>query len=138
MESAKFAIVAFYLGLNALLFFWLSMKVIAVRRADQISIGDGGNQTLAHRMRAQGNAGEYMPIFFLLLALAAFLETPPLVLHLFGLAFTIGRVLHAFWFLKPSKNLKPRIAGMVLTLFSIAILAIGLIAHAVAIMAGGY
>ena len=135
---AKFAIVGFYLSINALLFIWLSIKVIGVRRGEQISIGDGDNKTLSHRVRAQGNAAEYMPIFFLLMVAAAALATPPIALHVFGAAFTIGRILHGYWFLNPSKNLKPRIAGMMLTLASISILAIGLLTHSVVIMAGGY
>ena len=138
IKMAKFAIVGFYLSINALLFIWLSFKVIGVRRSEQISIGDGDNQTLSHRMRAQGNAAEYMPIFFLLLGAAATLSTPPLALHIFGAAFTIGRILHGYWFLNPSKNLKPRITGMMLTLGSISILGVGLLAHSVVIMAGGY
>lgn len=135
---AKFAIVGFYLSINALLFIWLSIKVIGIRRDQMISIGDGDDKTLGHRIRAQGNAAEYMPIFFLLMGAAALLSTPPIALHIFGLAFTIGRIAHAYWFLNPSKNLKPRVAGMMLTLFSISILAIGLIAHSAVIMAGGY
>lgn len=135
---AGFAIVGFYLALNALLFIWLASKVIGLRQAGQVSIGDGENKKLAHRMRAHGNASEYMPIFFLMMGVAAALKTPPLALHLFGVAFTAGRLLHASWFLKPSKNMKPRVFGMILTLTSIAVLALGLIAHAVVIMAGGY
>ncbi|MEP1441935.1 MAG: MAPEG family protein [Hyphomicrobiales bacterium] len=135
---AKFAIVGFYLSINALLFIWLCFKVINVRRGEQISIGNGDNKKLHHRIRAQGNAAEYMPIFFLLMVGAASLSTPPLALHVFGAAFTVGRILHAYWFLSPSKNLKPRVAGMMLTLSSTSILAVGLLAHSVVIMAGGY
>jgi len=135
---AKFAIVGFYLSINAILFIWLSFKVIGIRRSQQISIGDGEDKTLSHRIRAQGNAAEYMPIFFLLMAAAALLSTPPIALHIFGLAFTVGRLLHAFWFLNPSKNMKPRISGMLLTLSSISILAVGLLVHSIVIMAGGY
>lgn len=135
---AKFAIVGFYLSINALLFIWLCIKVIGVRRGQQISIGDGDNKTLALRVRGQGNAAEYMPLFFLLLGSAAWLSAPPIALHILGLAFTIGRMSHAYWFLNPSRNMKPRIAGMMLTLSSTSILAIGLLIHSVVIMAGGY
>lgn len=135
---AQLAIVGFYLGLNALLFFWLSAKVIGIRRSDGVSIGDGENKQLAHFIRGQGNAAEYMPIFFIMLGIAALLNTPPIALHIMGLVFTVGRFLHASWFLKPSSNLKPRIAGMMLTFIAIIVLALGLIAHAVMIISGGY
>lgn len=136
---AKFAIVGLYLGINALIFIWLSFKVIGIRRGEKISIGDGENETLAYYVRGHGNAAEYMPIFFLLMIAAASLNTPPIALHLFGVLFTMGRLLHALWFVNPSfERIKQRIAGMLLTLSSIALLAIGLIIHATVIMAGGY
>ena len=135
---SKFAIVGFYLSLNALWFLWLSIKVIQIRRGQQISIGDGDDQALSYCIRGQANAAEYMPIFFLLLGVAALLSTPPIALHLFGLTFTVGRILHGYWFLNPSKNLKPRVLGMVLTLLSSGVLAIGLLVHAIVILAGGY
>lgn len=135
---ALLAIVGFYLGINALLFVGLAFKVIGFRRRDQISIGDGDNKALAHAIRGHGNAAEYMPLFFVMLGLAALLNTPPVALHLMGLTFTVGRFLHAYWFLNPSKNLMPRVSGMILTFASFAVLALGLIAHAMVIMAGGY
>ena len=135
---AEVAIVGFYLALNAFLFLILSRKVIAIRRDEQISIGDGDNKALAHRIRGQGNAAEYMPIFFLLLGAAAFLSAPPIAIHLFGVVFTIGRIMHAYWFLKMPESFKPRLYGMILTLTSISLLAISLFVHCLVIMAGGY
>lgn len=135
---AQFAIVGFYLSLNALLLLWLSVKVIGIRRKGQISIGDGGDKKLAHYIRGQGNAAEYMPMFFIMLSVSALIGTPPVALHVTGVAFTIGRFSHAIWFLKPSPNLKPRILGMMLTFLSMGVLALGLLAHAVVIMAKGY
>lgn len=135
---AQLAIVGFYLSINALVLLWLSFKVIGVRRGNQISIGDGDNKTLAHYIRGQGNAAEYMPMFFIMLVIAALINTPAIALHALGLAFTVGRILHASWFAKPSPNLSKRVTGMVLTLLSMAALALGLLAHAVVIMAHGY
>ena len=135
---AELAIVGFYLSLNAFILLYLSSKVIAIRRSEGVSLGDGGNKTLLHRIRGQGNASEYMPIFFLLLGVAALLSAPPIALHLFGAVFTLGRLMHAYWFLKMPEGFKPRFFGMVLTLASISLLAISLFVHCVVIMAGGY
>ncbi len=134
----SYAIVGFYLGVNALFFIFLSFKVIGLRQNNQASIGDGDNETLAYRIRAHGNAAEYMPIFFIALSLAAHLGTPPLALHILGVVFTAGRFFHAIWFLKPSLNIKMRIAGMLLTFSAIGLTALGLLAHGIVIMAGGY
>lgn len=135
---AELAIVGFYLALNAFLFLLLSSKVIAIRRSEQISIGDGNNNTLAHRIRGQANASEYIPIFFLLLGVAALLSAPAIALHLFAAVFTIGRILHAYWFLKMPESFKTRFYGMVLTLISMSLLAITLLGHCIVIMSGGY
>ncbi|MEP2943088.1 MAG: MAPEG family protein [Hyphomicrobiales bacterium] len=135
---AEFAIVGFYLGINALLVLWLSAKVIGVRRAEQISIGDGGNKMLSYFQRGHGNAVENIPIFFLMLGVAALLNTPPIALHVLGVLFTLGRILHGYWFTHPSDDIKTRFVGMLLTLISMAVLALGLIAHSAVIMAGGY
>lgn len=135
---AQLAIVGFYLSINALVLIWLSAKVIGVRRGNQISIGDGDNKTLAYYIRGQGNAAEYMPMFFIMLGIAALINTPPVALHALGVAFTIGRILHASWFVKPSPKMSKRVSGMVLTFLSMGILALGLFAHAIVIMAQGY
>lgn len=134
----QLAITGFYLGINALLVLWLCAKVIGVRRTHQISIGDGGDKTLTYFRYGLSNAIEYMPMFFIMLVVAALLNTPPIALHVLGLSFTTGRLLHAYWFTHPSTNRKLRIAGIRLTLVSMAILAIGLIVHCIVIMAGGY
>jgi len=44
-----------YAGLVALLFLYLSSRVIRVRRGQRISLGDGGDEAMAQRIRAQGN-----------------------------------------------------------------------------------
>ncbi|MFM9841899.1 MAG: MAPEG family protein [Dongiaceae bacterium] len=48
-----------YAGLPALLFVFLSVRVIGMRRATRIGPGDGGNAQLLRRQRAQGNFAEY-------------------------------------------------------------------------------
>lgn len=55
----------------ALVNFWLAMRIGRVRTAEKISIGDGGNDLLSRRMRAQLNFAENTPW---VLALVAALE----------------------------------------------------------------
>ena len=84
-------------GLLGLLLLVLSFRVIAVRRAGQVSVGTGGNKLLEKRMRSHGNFCEYVPFCLILLGLleaGAALPTPALQ----GLAalLIIARLSHPF------------------------------------------
>ena len=56
---------------------------------------------------------------------------PVWVIHLFGLSFLAGRVLHGVYFIRGREPLNQRVLGMALTLGATGLLAIGLILHAV-------
>ena len=45
----------------ALVNFWLGMRIGKIRHAESISVGDGGNEALIRRMRAQANFIEQAP-----------------------------------------------------------------------------
>jgi uncharacterized membrane protein YecN with MAPEG domain len=55
-------------GACALLSIWLALRVSHLRRLRKVSIGDGGDERVATRMRAHANFAEYTPIFLILLA----------------------------------------------------------------------
>ena len=63
-------ITAFYAGLLALLFLFLSARTITYRRAQQVEIGDGGNRELLRRVRVHGNFAEYVPLGIVLMGLS--------------------------------------------------------------------
>ncbi len=78
----------------ALINFWLAMRIGNVRRAEKVSIGDGGNDLLARRMRAQLNFAENTPW---VLALTAAIEISGKGAHWLPYvvaAYMIGRVAH--------------------------------------------
>ena len=56
-------------GLLALLLLFLSALVIAGRVKFKIDLGDGGNEQMRQRMRAQANFVEYVPMALILLML---------------------------------------------------------------------
>ena len=97
MEPA-IAAVALYAGLNALVLVGLSVQTGRVRARTRISIGDGGHPRLIRVMRGHANAIETIPVVLLLLALIAWLGAPAWVLHLLGVALTVGRVFHGLHF----------------------------------------
>lgn len=124
------AITPIYAGLLALLFIFLSARVIVVRRNDRISLGDGENPKMAYRIRAQANFAEYAPIGLILLLMAEIQGAPFWVVHLLGAILLIARLLHGWAFNQQPHNLKARTAGTLLTLAMITFSAIANIGHA--------
>ncbi|MBT0956224.1 MAPEG family protein [Alphaproteobacteria bacterium KMM 3653] len=122
-------ITAIYAALITGIFLALSLRVIRYRRSHRLGLGDAGDKSLLKRMRAQANCAEYAPIGLILLALIEAQGTPGWVVHIFGLTLLIGRALHAYGFSASPPVMKLRIAGMMLTLFALATMALGLLAH---------
>ncbi|MEK7215722.1 MAG: MAPEG family protein [Chloroflexota bacterium] len=83
-------------GLLALLLLFLSGYVIAGRVKFKIDIGDGGNETMRQRIRAQANFTEYVPVALILMLL---METgsvgPAWLLVAMGVTLVIARLWHA-------------------------------------------
>ena len=111
-----------YASLAAFLMVWLSLKVIKIRRSNKISIGDGGIDDLTIAIAAQSNAVEYIPISLLLLFALEYNQANMLAIHLLGAALIIGRIVHAKGLL--SSNLKQRVLGMQITIYTLLALAI--------------
>lgn len=105
----------------ALINLWLAFRVGILRRSEKISIGDGGNERLTARMRAQLNFTEYAPLVVILIALIELAVGT--VEWLWGAAalFVIARILHPFgmdgW--KPGRAI-----GIILTFAILAGLAL--------------
>lgn len=111
-----------YASLSALLIVWLSLNVIKKRHANKVSIGDGGKDELTLAMATQSNAIEYIPIALLLLFALEFNHANLLIIHGLGVALLIGRLTHARAML--TNNLKTRVLGMQITIYTIIGLAI--------------
>ncbi|MDE0541108.1 MAPEG family protein [Vibrio sp. VA3] len=106
-------ITALYANILAILIIWLAVQVIKQRRLNQIAYADGEVEALQIARSAQSNATEYIPITLILMALLEFNSAYPTLIHLTGIIFVIGRVIHAKGILK--KDLKKRIRGMQVT-----------------------
>lgn len=111
-----------YAGLLAFWIVWLSLRVIKLRRAKRIRLGDGGDSELQTAIRAQGNAVEYAPLSLILLVLLEFNHAHAALVHLGGVVLVAGRVTHARGLL--TDNLRFRVLGMQLTFFTLIGLAI--------------
>ncbi|RED46130.1 MAPEG family protein [Aestuariispira insulae] len=108
-------ITALYASLFALIFFALSVRVITVRHATRIGVGDGGDNLLKRRMRAQANCAEYGPLILILMGLSEHLTVSAWALHGLGIAFLAGRALHGFNIARDREVIRLRIFAMGLT-----------------------
>jgi hypothetical protein len=127
-----FPIVALYAGMNGLILLWLAVNVGRVRFRERVLMGDGGNPAMIRAMRGQANFVEYVPLCLIILTLMAALGTPGWVLHLFGIALTVGRLAHGWHFVQPDAPRWQRGLGAGLTMLVLLAGSVGLIGHALA------
>ena len=78
----------------ALINFWLMMRVGQVRRSQNVSVGDGGNDAVIRRMRAHSNFGESTPVVLILIAALELSGWNGVWLWVAGYAFMAGRIAH--------------------------------------------
>ncbi|GGH05594.1 MAG TPA: glutathione S-transferase [Oceanicaulis sp.] len=90
------AVAGLYIGINLLILLVLAWNVISGRRASKVGFGDGGDESLARRIRVHANATEWVPGMLIGLLTLALLDANIYVLHALGIALTLARVLHAF------------------------------------------
>jgi uncharacterized membrane protein YecN with MAPEG domain len=113
-------------GAATLVNMWLGRRVGQMRIAHKVSVGDGGNEAVVRRMRAQANFVEYTPFFLILLGLIELATGSLLWLWAVGALYLIARLLHAFG-MDSRTSMRLRmigIAGTGLILFGLAVYAL--------------
>ena len=111
-----------YASILAMLMCWLSMKVIKARRKNRIKYADGDCDELKIARSAQSNAVDYIPITLILLFALEYNGGHLLLVHVIGIVFVIGRVVHCQSIL--ADKLRGRVTGMKITFGVILILAV--------------
>lgn len=91
-------------GLLGLIYFVLSYRVIRVRVASKISLGDGSNDNLLARIRAHANFAEYAPMILVLMALIELWVARGPWLWAIGAMLVIARLCHAIGMAMPAPN----------------------------------
>jgi uncharacterized protein len=117
-------ITAFYASLLAVLFLFLSVRVIGWRRERRVEIGHGDDTELLRRMRVHANFAEYVPFTLLLMALAESMAPPRPMLHLVGIILVVGRLFHAYGLSQTPHILRYRVWGVTLTFAALGIAAL--------------
>src|SRR3954469_13957790 len=88
-------ITGLYAALMALLVIVLAVRVVMFRRTARVGLGDGNNPDLLKRIRVHANAVEYVPFYLLLMLILELNQTAPMLIHAFGIALIVARLMHA-------------------------------------------
>ena len=73
---------------------WLGARVVKGRREHQVKLGDGGNEVVLRRMRAQASFIENAPFFLILLGGLELSRANPLALAVIAGIFIAARISH--------------------------------------------
>lgn len=128
--SPSIAAAALYTGLLILMGIALQIRVIRLRRALLIGIGDGKDKSLGLAIRVHGNFVENAAFGIGGLIMMALIGAPAAAVHGVGALLVAGRVAHAVGLSKTAGSSPGRIAGMMLTMAALALAAITLIVRA--------
>jgi len=107
--------------------FWLGMRIGKLRQAKGVSVGDGGDELIMRRMRAQLNFVEQVPLTLILVAAVEIAGKGGVWLAPAGAVFMLGRVAHAIGM---DGTFKPgRAIGMLTgTLYHLALVVVAVMA----------
>jgi len=108
-------IVPVYAALLTLLFVYLSVRTIRVRRRLQIAIGDKGQPEMQRAMRVHANFAEYVPLALVLLAMVESRAPAAWLMHGLCLSLLVGRLLHAYGVSQTPERFQFRVVSMLLT-----------------------
>lgn len=104
-----------YAALLALIYAYLSFRVIKQRRKAKVAIGDGNNPQLKRAIAVHNNFAQYVPFSLLLITFLELNQASSYVLH--GLCITLlgGRIIHAYGLSQEKENFRLRQVGMVMS-----------------------
>lgn len=105
-------IIGIYAALLGLLFVFLSVRVIRLRRLNQIALGYGEDLLLTRAARVHGNFAEYVPLSLLLIYFLEISTAPAGLVHGLGIVLVISRGIHAYGVSEPNEDYRLRVTGM--------------------------
>lgn len=108
-------VTALYAGLSALLIVVLALLVVRQRVRTRTSLGIGRSHEMERAVRAHSNTVEYVPIALLLMLVAELNHRRAIMLHSYGIALIVARLLHAWGISGTRMPNFGRFAGTLLT-----------------------
>ena len=120
-------IIGIYAALLGLLFVLLSVRVIRLRRLNQIALGYGEDLLLTRAARVHANFAEYVPLSLLLIYFMEISTAPAGLVHGLGIVLVFSRGIHAWGVSQADEDYRLRVMGMsgtfaVIVIASLAIL----------------
>ncbi|OMH39042.1 MAPEG family protein [Motiliproteus sp. MSK22-1] len=104
-----------YAGLAALVFIFLSIRTLMLRRRLRVAIGDSDQPLLLRATRVHSNFAEYVPLAIILLYFLEVQGAADGLIHGLAIALLLGRLLHAYGVSQVEENYRFRVIGMGLT-----------------------
>ena len=104
-----------YAALLAIIFVFLSIRIIRQRHKLKIGLGDAGNKDMQRAVRVHANFAEYVPVGLLMIYLVEQSGVYAWFAHALCLGLLLGRLSHAYGVSQSKENFRFRIAGMSLT-----------------------
>lgn len=89
-------ITALYAALLALLYVFLSARVIAARVKHRVDLGHKNNKDMLVAIRVHGNFAEYIPFALILMFLLERSGASSYLLHLLGSLLFVGRLIYSY------------------------------------------
>jgi uncharacterized membrane protein YecN with MAPEG domain len=102
---------------------WLGARVVRSRREHGVKIGDGGNDAVLRRMRAQANFIENTPFFLILLGGVELSGGNRIALGSIAAAFILARIAHPIGMDGP-QLFRWRMVGMMTTVAALIVLSL--------------
>ncbi|MFN0039484.1 MAG: MAPEG family protein [Burkholderiales bacterium] len=131
MKVQMIPVTSFYAALLALLFVWLSVRTLRLRRSLRITIGDAGNPQMLRAMRVHSNFAEYVPLSLIALLLLEMQGTAAWLMHVLGVCLLFGRLSHAYGVGQSNETFQFRVTGMALTFTTLVAAALYLLSVAI-------
>jgi uncharacterized membrane protein YecN with MAPEG domain len=101
-----------YAAFLALLYIYLSVRTIGLRRKLQVALGPGDNPEMLRAMRVHANFAEYVPLALILIYLVEAQGPAVCLVHALGAALLLGRCLHAYGVSQVQETFAFRVSGM--------------------------
>lgn len=110
----------------AIINIWLSMRIGRLRHAEKVIHGDGGNELLQRRIRAQLNFIENTPLVLILIAAIELTAKGGTWLAVVGAIYMLARLAHLIGMDNANPNAPRTIGALVtmLTLLGLAVVAV--------------
>lgn len=118
-----------YAALLGLLVLYLAFRVVKLRRAQKVGLGDGGDEQVAHAMRVMANFTEYVPLAIILIGLLELNSTPRWMIHTYGAALVFARLYHLQGFGSNTGVSRGRYFGTLITWIVIVLAALTNVVH---------